>query len=119
MNLFRASYKTQVIRPQNPYIINQTCGVCLQNSYDYSPFGVSLDGRLMEEKSYRYGYQGSEGDDEVKGNENSYTTEFRQLDPRLGRWTTLDPLLKNFSPLAAYYITFYTKFYEFLDSDVE
>jgi hypothetical protein len=28
-------------------------------------------------------------------------------------------LLKNFSPLAAYYITFYTKFYEFLDSSVE
>ena len=29
------------------------------------------------------------------------------------------PLLKNFSPLAAYYITFYTKFYEFLDSSNE
>lgn len=39
----------------------------------------------------RYGYQGSEMDDEVKGAGNSYTTEFRQLDPRLGRWLTIDP----------------------------
>lgn len=26
-----------------------------------------------------------------KGTENSYTTEFRQLDPRIGRWLSLDP----------------------------
>ena len=40
---------------------------------------------------HRYGFQGSEMDDEVKGEGNSYTTEFRQLDPRLGRWLTVDP----------------------------
>lgn len=39
----------------------------------------------------RYGIQGSEKDNEVKGNGNSYTTHFRQLDPRLGRWMTIDP----------------------------
>jgi hypothetical protein len=32
-----------------------------------------------------------EKDDEVKGVGNSYTTEFRQYDARLGRWLTLDP----------------------------
>lgn len=37
------------------------------------------------------GTQGSEKDDELKGNGNSYTTEFRQLDPRLGRWLSIDP----------------------------
>ena len=42
-------------------------------------------------KGYRYGYQGSEKDDELKGNGNSYTTEFRQLDPRVGRWFSIDP----------------------------
>ena len=40
---------------------------------------------------YRYGYQGSESDNEVKGQGNSYTTYFRSLDPRLGRWLSIDP----------------------------
>ncbi|MCB9196581.1 MAG: hypothetical protein H6598_10185 [Flavobacteriales bacterium] len=43
---------------------------------------------------YSYGYQGSEKDDEVKGTGNSYTTFFRQLDPRLGRWLTIDPVFQ-------------------------
>jgi RHS repeat-associated protein len=42
-------------------------------------------------RSYRYGYQGSERDDEIKGNGNQYTTYFRGLDPRLGRWLSVDP----------------------------
>jgi len=44
-----------------------------------------------DENLYRYGYQGSEKDDEVKGQGNSYTTRFRQLDPRIGRWLSIDP----------------------------
>jgi RHS repeat-associated protein len=58
---------------------------------DYSPFGVQLDGRTVSASSYRYGYQNSEKDDEVKGSGNSYSTYFRQLDPRIGRWLSLDP----------------------------
>jgi RHS repeat-associated protein len=44
-------------------------------------------------------------DKEVKGDGNSYTTEFRQYDPRLGRWLSLDPLMgmyPNMSPLVAF-----------------
>ncbi len=40
---------------------------------------------------YRYGFNGMEKDDEVKGGGNSYTTMFRQYDPRLGRWLSIDP----------------------------
>ena len=40
-----------------------------------------------------FGFNGMEGDDEVKGVGNSYTTQFRQYDPRLGRWKSLDPLM--------------------------
>jgi hypothetical protein len=58
---------------------------------DYSPFGVQLDGRTVSSWEYRYGYQGSEKDDELKGGGNSYTTFFRQLDPRVGRWFSIDP----------------------------
>jgi RHS repeat-associated protein len=47
-------------------------------------------------EGYRYGYQGSEKDDEVKGEGNSYTTEFRMLDPRLWRWLSIDPLEADF-----------------------
>tara|TARA_R110002050_G_C8902935_1_gene510291 strand:- start:837 stop:1760 length:924 start_codon:yes stop_codon:yes gene_type:complete len=46
-----------------------------------------------------------EKDDELKGNGNSYTTHFRQYDPRLGRWLTLDPKMAKLSfhsPYVAY-----------------
>src|SRR5690554_271986 len=52
---------------------------------DLSVSGISCVG------SYRYGYQGSEMDNEVKGQGNSYTTHFRMLDPRVGRWLSPDP----------------------------
>ena len=71
-------------------------GVCLQNTYDYSPFGVSLDGRTVESDFYRRGFNGMEKDDEFKGKGNSYTTEFRHYDPRVGRWLTIDPVFKPF-----------------------
>lgn len=49
--------------------------------------------------SYRYGFQGMEKDDKIKGEGNSYTTEFRQYDPRVGRWLSLDPVTHHhFSP---------------------
>jgi len=53
-------------------------------------------------KSYRRGFNGMEKDDEVKGQGNSYTTEFRQYDARLGRWLSLDPLMAKFPFLSAF-----------------
>jgi len=62
----------------------------VENSLDYYSFGM-----LMPERfggvNCGYGYQGTEKGNEVKGEGNSYTTHFRQLDPRLGRWLTIDP----------------------------
>ncbi len=58
---------------------------------DYYPFGMVMPGRNGG-SLYRYSFQGQEKDDEVKGNGNSYTTEFRQYDPRLGRWLSTAPL---------------------------
>lgn len=43
-----------------------------------------------------------EKDDEVSGTGNSYTTEFRQYDPRLGRWKSLDPLMAKFPWMSPY-----------------
>ena len=58
---------------------------------DYLPYGQLAPNRHGSEGSYRYGYQGSERDDELKGDGNSYTTFYRALDVRLGRWMSLDP----------------------------
>jgi len=55
--------------------------------------------------AYRYGFNGLEKDDEIKGRGNSYTTEFRQYDTRLGRWTSLDPLMAKF-PHTSPYVAF-------------
>ena len=48
-----------------------------------------------ESQAYRYMFNGMEADPELKGNGNSYTTEFRQYDPRLGRWLSLNLLMIN------------------------
>ncbi|AEA43374.1 RHS repeat-associated core domain-containing protein [Fluviicola taffensis] len=51
---------------------------------------------LIARGDYRYGYQGSEMDNEVKGDGNSYTTFYRMLDPRLGRWFSTDPVFQPY-----------------------
>jgi RHS repeat-associated protein len=48
------------------------------------------------------GYQGSESDDDVKGEGNSYTTFYRIHDPRLGRWFSVDPLAAKFAGWSTY-----------------
>ncbi len=68
----------------------------------YLPFGQVMPNRHKDDNSYRYGYQGSEKDMEVKGEGNSYTTEFRQLDPRVGRWLSPDPLEDEMEDLSPY-----------------
>jgi RHS repeat-associated protein len=67
-------------------------GVCLQTITDYSPFGVTLDGRTMQGDAYRYGFNGMEKDDEVKGEGNSVNYKYRMHDPRVGRFFAVDPL---------------------------
>jgi RHS repeat-associated protein len=53
-------------------------------------------------KNYRYAFNGMEQDKEVSGNGNSYTTQFRQYDPRLGRWKSIDPLAHKFASINPY-----------------
>ena len=102
MNPFSARHKTQGIMTQNPCFMKQTAGVCLQNTYDYSPFGVSLDGRTVEGDFYRRGFNGLEKDYEVKGAGNSYDFGARMYDPRVGRWLTIDPECKIYPSQSSY-----------------
>jgi RHS repeat-associated protein len=59
---------------------------------------------ILNTPDYRYGFNGMEKDDEVKGGGNSYTTLHRIYDPRLGRWLSVDPEADEYpdeSPYAA------------------
>lgn len=56
---------------------------------------------LIQERSYsspayRYGFNGMEKDDEVKGEGNSYDFGARMLNPRVGRWFKTDPILQKY-----------------------
>jgi RHS repeat-associated protein len=45
---------------------------------------------------YRYGFQGQEMDNELKGEGNSLNYTFRMHDPRIGRFFAVDPLTKKY-----------------------
>ena len=65
------------------------------NATDYDPFGSPLFGRNQAgagARVYRYGFSGLERDDDIKGAGNSYYTNARLFDPRVGRWLSPDPV---------------------------
>ncbi len=61
------------------------------------PFGMLVPNRHGSSNSYRYGFQGQEKDDELKGEGNSLNYTFRMHDPRVGRFFAVDPLFKEFA----------------------
>jgi len=69
---------------------------------DYSPFGAPLAGRTFSSNSYRYGMNGMEKDDEVKGAGNQLDFGARIYDPRLGRWLSIDPLQAKYAGYSPY-----------------
>src|SRR5690554_5815905 len=69
---------------------------------DYYAFGMLMPGRNEGISDARHLFNGMEHDAEVSGNGNSYTTQFRQYDPRLGRWKSLDPLMSMFPNMSSY-----------------
>lgn len=65
---------------------------------DYFPYGMLLNNRhgSVDSDSYRYGFNGKEKDDEVKGSGAQYDYGFRIYDARLGKFLSQDPLFKSF-----------------------
>ena len=66
------------------------------------PFGTLLDGRTVSSDSYRYGFQGQERDDEVKGEGNSLNYKYRMHDARVGRFFAVDPLSPKYPYNSSY-----------------
>jgi len=58
----------------------------------YYPFGMLLPNRHENAGEYRYGFQGQEVDNEIKGEGNSVNYKYRMHDPRVGRFFAVDPL---------------------------
>lgn len=61
-----------------------------------------MAGRSWNDSTYRYGFNGMEKDDEVKGGGNHLDFGARGYDPRLGRFLSVDPLFKQFPELTPY-----------------
>jgi len=68
-----------------------------------------LPGRHGNSSDYRYGFQGQENDDEIKGEGNSINYKFRMHDPRVSRFFAVDPLAKKYA---------YNSPYAFSENDV-
>ncbi len=57
---------------------------------------MTVPNRSASSAAYRYGFQGQEKDDEIKGEGNSLNYKFRMHDPRVGRFLSLDPLAPQY-----------------------
>jgi len=63
---------------------------------------MQITERTGSSSSYRYGFQGQEKDDEIKGEGNSLNYTFRMHDPRIGRFFAVDPLFKEYPHYTPY-----------------
>jgi RHS repeat-associated protein len=88
----------------NYFELHKKCGIktltskkSILTACNYQLFGMQLPGRNGSVGSdYRYGFQGQEEDDEIKGDGNSLNYEFRMHDPRIGRFLSRDPLSSSY-----------------------
>jgi len=72
---------------------------------DYYPFGMLQPGRGFAATgagSYRYGFNGKENDNEVKGNGNQIDFGARIYDPRIGKFLSIDPFCRHFTDESPY-----------------
>lgn len=74
----------------------------IRKATDYYPFGMIMPGRDTSITNYAYGFQGMETDDDLKNKGNSYSTEFRQYDPRVARWLSVDPMMEEYAHCSPY-----------------
>ncbi len=56
----------------------------------------------QDREDYRFGFNGQEKDNEIKGVGNSYSFLYRIFDSRLGKFLSVDPLAKSFPHFSSY-----------------
>jgi RHS repeat-associated protein len=75
------------------------------NSNDYYAFGGQMNGRDFTNPGaqvYRYGFNGKENDNEVKGLGNQQDYGMRIYDPRIGKFLSVDPITSQYPSLTPY-----------------
>ncbi|MFT3980440.1 MAG: RHS repeat-associated core domain-containing protein [Ferruginibacter sp.] len=72
------------------------------HDYDYYPFGMSMPARNYSSAIYRYGFNGKENDNEVKGDGGQQDYGMRIYDPRLAKFLSVDPLTQKYPWLTPY-----------------
>jgi RHS repeat-associated protein len=61
-----------------------------------------MPGRQFNNGNYRYGFNGKENDNEVKGTGNQQDYGMRIYDPRIGKFLSVDPLTSKYPELTPY-----------------
>ena len=69
---------------------------------DYYPFGMQMPLRTISDTAYRYGFNGKEKDNDVKGKGNQLDFGARIYDPRAGRFLSVDPRFKDYPGQSSY-----------------
>jgi RHS repeat-associated protein len=67
----------------------------VQTVQDYYAFGMQMPGRKLS-GGYRYGFNGKENDNEVKGEGNQQDYGMRIYDGRIGKFLSVGPLTKQY-----------------------
>ncbi len=60
--------------------------------FNYYAFGSVQPGRSLNGLQYQFGFNGQEKSDYLKGEGNHLTYRYREYDPRLGKFWSIDPL---------------------------
>lgn len=101
-------YNTMAVVSDRKLQVSSTPGLTTQYkadvnvSNDYYGFGMEMAERNQSRKNYRYGFQGQEKDDEIKGSGNAVNYKYRMHDPRLGRFFAVDPLTARYAYYSPY-----------------
>lgn len=69
---------------------------------DYYAFGMQQPGRTYNGANYRYGFNGKENDNEVKGTGDQQDYGMRIYNPRLGRFLSVDLITAKYPELTPY-----------------
>jgi RHS repeat-associated protein len=74
----------------------------VSTAQEYYPFGMLMPGRQYSSANYRYGFNGKENDNEVKGLGNEQDYGERIYDDRGSRFLSVDPLTTKYPELTPY-----------------